>query len=161
MGTTALWQSTDQTSGHGMNNTGAGSRRRVREFRVGSDTFAELPLGEALIYSVHAKPTRVLVDPLILSDGQAPTRIGNGPRDRIEIDVDAATDLPAAPAKPVRKPGQTKRTRNGAPPTPSAKPNRLAGGPGRRRGAVATRASRRCAAGRRRRRLGRRLGRPG
>jgi len=122
MGTTALWQSTDQTSGHGMNNTGAGSRRRVREFRVGSDTFAELPLGEALIYSVHAKPTRVLVDPLILSDGQPPLRIGNGPRDRIEIDVDAATELPAAPAKPGRKPGQTKRTRNGAPPTPSAKP---------------------------------------
>jgi len=32
MGTTALWQSTDQTSGHGLNNTGSGSRRRVREF---------------------------------------------------------------------------------------------------------------------------------
>ena len=36
MGTTALWQSTDQTSGHAA--TGAGSRRRVREFKVSSDT---------------------------------------------------------------------------------------------------------------------------
>ena len=40
MGTSALWQSTDQTSSHAA--TGAGSRRRVREFRVSSDAFAEL-----------------------------------------------------------------------------------------------------------------------
>ena len=40
MGTNALWQSTDQTSAYAA--TGAGSRRRVREFRVSSDTFAEL-----------------------------------------------------------------------------------------------------------------------
>jgi len=101
MGTTALWQSTDQTSGHGMNNTGAGSRRRVREFRVGSDTFAELPVGEALIYSVHAKPTRVHVDQLELPD-RAPARIGDGARSALEIDVDAATELPAAPPAPAK-----------------------------------------------------------
>ena len=40
MGTDALWQSTDQT--HAYAATGAGSRRRVRQFRVSSDTFAEL-----------------------------------------------------------------------------------------------------------------------
>jgi TraM recognition site of TraD and TraG/Type IV secretion-system coupling protein DNA-binding domain len=98
MGTTALWQSTDQTSGHGMSSTGAGSRRRVREFRVGSDTFAELPLGEALIYSIHAKPTRVLVDPLILSDDHPAARIGEGPRTSLEIAVDPAVELSATPA---------------------------------------------------------------
>lgn len=116
MGTTALWQSTDQTSGHGMNNTGAGSRRRVREFRVGSDTFAELPVGEALIYSVHAKPTRVHVDQLELPD-RAPARIGAGARSPLEIDVDAATELPAAPPAPAktRKP---KAKTNGATATP-------------------------------------------
>jgi hypothetical protein len=100
MGTTALWQSTDQTSGHGMSSTGAGSRRRVREFRVGSDTFAELPLGEALIYSIHAKPTRALVDPLILTDDRPAARIGAGQRSALEIDVDAATELSATPPAP-------------------------------------------------------------
>lgn len=120
MGTTALWQSTDQTSGHGMNNTGAGSRRRVREFRVGSDTFAELPLGEALIYSIHAKPTRVLVDPLELPAGASPIRIGTGPRTDLEIDVDAATELPAAPAAKTakRKPAAAKAQANGSSPAP-------------------------------------------
>jgi hypothetical protein len=100
MGTTALWQSTDQTSGHGMSSTGAGSRRRVREFRVGSDTFAELPLGEALIYSIHAKPTRVLVDPLILTDDRPAARIGAGQRSALEIDVDATIELFATPPAP-------------------------------------------------------------
>jgi hypothetical protein len=112
MGTTALWQSTDQTSGHGMSSTGAGSRRRVREFRVGSDTFAELPLGEALIYSIHAKPTRVLVDPLILTDDRPAARIGEGQRSALEIDVDPATELPATPPAPAsqRTPAATKKT---------------------------------------------------
>ncbi len=58
MGTTALWPSTDRTSGHGLVSTGDGSRRRVREFRMGSDTFAELRVGEAVIYSVHGHPDR-------------------------------------------------------------------------------------------------------
>ena len=49
MGTTALWQSTDQTSSHAA--TGAGSRRRVREFRVSSDTFSELRVGEAIVHT--------------------------------------------------------------------------------------------------------------
>ena len=115
MGTTALWQSTDQTSGHGLSSTGAGSRRRVREFRVGSDTFAELPLGEALIYSIHAKPTRVLVDPLILTDDRPATRIGDRQRSTLEIDIDPATELPATPPAPA-SPASTPRA------APSATP---------------------------------------
>jgi TraM recognition site of TraD and TraG/Type IV secretory system Conjugative DNA transfer len=99
MGTTALWQSTDQTSGHGMNNTGAGSRRRVREFRVGSDTFADLRVGEALIYSTYAKPTRVLVDELVLPEGREPIRIGVAERHACEIAVDAARELPCSPPR--------------------------------------------------------------
>lgn len=117
MGTTALWQSTDQTSGHGMSSTGAGSRRRVREFRVGSDTFAELPLGEALIYSIHAKPTRVLVDPLILTDDRPAARIGDGQRSALEIDVDPATELSATPPAPA-----SQRSPASAPGTPASTP---------------------------------------
>jgi len=41
----------------------------------------------------------VLVDPLVLTDERPPRRIGKGPRDTIEIDVDAATELPAVPAR--------------------------------------------------------------
>ena len=51
MGTRALWQSTNQTTGHGSQYSGRGSARRVREFRIGSDTFAELGQGEAIIYN--------------------------------------------------------------------------------------------------------------
>ena len=62
MGTTALWQSTDQTTGHGSAHSGQGSRRRVRQFRVGSDTFAELGRGEAIIYStIDGHPRRAHV----------------------------------------------------------------------------------------------------
>ena len=39
-----------------------------------------------------------LVDPLILPNGRSPDRIGEGPRGPLEIDVDAATELRAAPA---------------------------------------------------------------
>jgi type IV secretory system conjugative DNA transfer VirD4/TraG family protein len=42
MGTRALWRSTEQTTGHGTQHSGRGSVRRVREFRIGSDVFAEL-----------------------------------------------------------------------------------------------------------------------
>ncbi len=75
MGTTAIWQSTDQTTAHGAAHSGKGSRRRVRQFRVGADTFAELARGEAIIYSTlgdqpqrahilraqlpHAEPKRI------------------------------------------------------------------------------------------------------
>ena len=51
MGTSALWQSTDQTSAYAA--TGAGSRRRVREFRVSSDTFAQL---KAVVHTTLGPP---------------------------------------------------------------------------------------------------------
>jgi hypothetical protein len=51
MGTRAIWQSTEQTSGHGAMGSGSGTRRRVREFRIGSDVFATLHRGEAVIYT--------------------------------------------------------------------------------------------------------------
>jgi hypothetical protein len=115
MGTTALWQSTDQTSGHGLAATGLGSRRRVREFRVGSDTFADLRTGEAVIHTIHAHPTRVIVAPLQLPDDRTVPRIGTGPRDHCEITVDASVELPAAGGQhDPRTPAAAKRKRTPA-----------------------------------------------
>ena len=62
MGTRAIWQSTDQTHGHG---TGSrqGSRRRVREFRIGSDVFATLaPRRSDHLHDTRPRP-RARVDP--------------------------------------------------------------------------------------------------
>jgi hypothetical protein len=65
MGTRALWQSTNQTTGHGTNHSGRGSARRVREFRIGSDTFAELGRGEAIIYTtLGPDPRRATILPV-------------------------------------------------------------------------------------------------
>ena len=93
MGTTAIWQSTDQTTGHGAAHSGQGSRRRVRQFRVGADTFAELRRGEAIIYSTlggHPRRTRVLRAQLPHLE---PERIGTGQRHPCEIDVHPASTL--------------------------------------------------------------------
>src|SRR5450755_4806807 len=93
MGTTALWQSTDQTTGHGAAHSGQGSRRRVRQFRVGSDTFAELGCGEAIIYSTidgHPRRAHVLRARLPHDD---PERIGAGERHACEIAVHRASTL--------------------------------------------------------------------
>jgi hypothetical protein len=93
MGTTALWQSTDQTTGHGATHSGQGSRRRVRQFRVGSDTFAELERGEAIIYStIDGHPRRAHVIRARLPHGE-PERIGAGERHACEIAVHAASTL--------------------------------------------------------------------
>jgi hypothetical protein len=51
MGTRSLWQMTSQTGAHGHTHTGRGSARRVREFRISSDTFGSLSRGEAVIYT--------------------------------------------------------------------------------------------------------------
>jgi hypothetical protein len=99
MGTTALWQSTDQTTGHGSAHTGQGSRRRVRQFRVGSDTFADLQQGEAIIHSTLAgAPQRAHVLQVRLAHRE-PARIGAGDRDACEIAVHPASALeqPGAP----------------------------------------------------------------
>jgi TraM recognition site of TraD and TraG len=93
MGTTALWQSTDQTTAHGAAHSGQGSRRRVRQFRVGSDTFAELARGEAIIYStIDGRPRRTRVLRARLPDGE-PERIGTGERHRCEVAVHPASTL--------------------------------------------------------------------
>ena len=117
MGTTALWQSTDQTSGHVA--TGAGSRRRVREFRISSDTFSELRVGEAIIHTtLGPPPTTVQVQPLQLPTGSSPRRITNE-RSACEIGVhpaaqlriavgpdDGATAPASSPAPPSGKPSR-------------------------------------------------------
>lgn len=93
MGTTALWQSTDQTSGHGSAHSGQGSRRRVRQFRIGSDVFSELGRGEAIIYStIDGRPRRAQVLRARLPHDE-PERIGVGDRHPCEIAVHAATTL--------------------------------------------------------------------
>jgi TraM recognition site of TraD and TraG len=114
MGTTALWQSTDRTSGHGITTTGDGSRRRVREFRISPDTFADLGQGEAVIYNKHQPPTRTKIAACILrppADAVLP-RIGKARHD-VEIDVDPTTALPEGAAA---KTAPTKR--RGSPKTP-------------------------------------------
>ena len=75
MGTRAIWQSTNQTGGHGTQHSGRGSARRVREFRIGSDTFSQLRRGEAVIYTPLAgDPVRAPIRPLTLPEKQ-PQRI--------------------------------------------------------------------------------------
>ena len=72
MGTKALWQSTNQTTGHGSQHSGRGSARRVREFRIGSDTFAELGRGEAVIYTtLGPDPRRATIIPVEFDDARA------------------------------------------------------------------------------------------
>ena len=72
MGTRALWQSTNQTTGHGSQHSGRGSARRVREFRIGSDTFAELGRGEAIIYTtLGPDPRRATILPVQFDDRAA------------------------------------------------------------------------------------------
>ena len=94
MGTTALWQSTDQTSAHAA--TGAGSRRRVREFRVSSDTFSELRVGEAVIYTTLGPPPTIChVRAVQLSPCGTLLRIASAERSSCEISVHPAAQLPA------------------------------------------------------------------
>ena len=95
MGTTALWQSTDQTSGHAA--TGAGSRRRVREFRVSSDTFSELRVGEAIVHTTLGPPPRSCqIRPVQLRRGNSPRRISVDERSAFEIRVHPTVQLPVA-----------------------------------------------------------------
>jgi hypothetical protein len=96
MGTRALWQSTNQTTGHGAQHSGRGSARRVREFRIGSDTFAELGRGEAIIYTtLGPDPRRATILPVEL-DSREPERIGAGVRHPCELRVHPEERLPAA-----------------------------------------------------------------
>jgi cell division septation protein DedD len=137
MGTSALWQSTDQTSAYAA--TGAGSRRRVREFRVSSDTFAELTIGQAVVHTTLGPPPAICqVKPLVLPAGRSPQRIGDGPRSATEMGVHSAAELPvpttkadqtrqaatesAAVAKPRPKPRTTRTRVRTTPATQAATP---------------------------------------
>ena len=92
MGTTALWQSTDQTTGHAA--TGAGTRRRVREFRIASDQFALLRTGQAVLHTtLGPPPVTCQVKALRLAD-QAPERIRAAAASPCEMTVHPATQLP-------------------------------------------------------------------
>ncbi|HET7052230.1 MAG TPA: TraM recognition domain-containing protein [Solirubrobacteraceae bacterium] len=96
MGTRALWQSTNQTTAHGSQHSGRGSARRVREFRIGSDTFAELGRGEAIIYTtLGPDPRRTMILPVEL-DSREPERIGADVRHSCELRVHPEERLPAA-----------------------------------------------------------------
>ena len=110
MGTRALWQTTNQTSGHGSQHTGRGSARRVREFRMGSDVFSALTRGEAVIYTPLAgNPQRAHIAPVHLPDGQ-PDRIDrNGPRHPCEIAVHPEDSM-QDPAPPTDGPPATTPT---------------------------------------------------
>ena len=88
MGTRSLWQMTSQTGAHGHTHTGRGSARRVREFRISSDTFGSLNRGEAVIYTpIAGEPVRASILPVHLPQAE-PDRIDPaGPRTRCEIPV--------------------------------------------------------------------------
>ncbi len=96
MGTRAIWQSTDQTRGHGTMHSGSGSRRRVREFRIGSDEFATLGRGEAVIYTtLGPEPQCASILPARLPEAD-PLRIGQGAQHPAELPVHPEETLPSA-----------------------------------------------------------------
>jgi hypothetical protein len=85
MGTVSLWQHTDQTSGHGWSSTGRGSRRRVRQFRIGADEFAKLGTGQAIVHTtLGPDPVRADIFRTMLPD-RSPARIGDGAKHACEI----------------------------------------------------------------------------
>jgi len=94
MGTRAVWQTTSQTGAHGRTHTGQGSARRVREFRVSSDTFGALAAGEAVVYTpIAGEPTRARVAAVRLQSVM-PRRIDRtGHRSSCEVRVHAAVSL--------------------------------------------------------------------
>jgi len=95
MGTRALWQHTNQTTGHGNQNSGQGTARRVREFRIGSDVFGNLRRGEAVIYTpVAGEPTRAAIMPVDLAPAE-PSRIDpDGEQHACEIAIHPEDTLP-------------------------------------------------------------------
>jgi ABC-type cobalamin/Fe3+-siderophores transport system ATPase subunit len=100
MGTRALWQHTNATTGHGQP-SGDGSARRVREFRIGSDVFGNLRRGEAVIYTpIAGEPTRCAILPIELAD-ITPARIDPaGAQHECEIAVHPEESLPEFRSEP-------------------------------------------------------------
>jgi hypothetical protein len=95
MGTRALWQTTNQTTGHGSQHSGSGSARRVREFKIGADVFSGLRRGEAVIYtSIAGEPTAGQNEAMPLSE-RPPERIDPaGARHRCEVPVHPELTFP-------------------------------------------------------------------
>jgi TraM recognition site of TraD and TraG len=95
MSTRALWQTTNQTIGHGTQHSGSGSARRVREFKIGADVFSGLRRGEAVIYTpITGDPIAAQIEPTPLSD-QQPDRIDpTGARHACEAPVHPELTLP-------------------------------------------------------------------
>jgi hypothetical protein len=94
MGTRALWQHTNATSGHGQH-SGRGSARRVREFRVGSDVFGNLQRGEAVIYTpVAGEPNRAAIVAVELADADPEQIDPAGQQHPCEIAVHPEDCLP-------------------------------------------------------------------
>ena len=128
MGTDALWQSTDQTSAYAA--TGAGSRRRVRQFRVSSDTFAELQVGQAVVHTTLGPPPAVCQVRALTLPAGAPPRIADGPRSACEMTVCEATQLPA----PATTAAATRQAATSAPRARRAAPTQKVPGPAPRAG---------------------------
>ena len=95
MGTRALRQTTNQTTGHGSQHSGSGSARRVREFKIGADVFSTLGRGEAVIYTpIAGEPRSALIQPTPLAD-RDPQRIDPaGPKHSCEASVHPELALP-------------------------------------------------------------------
>jgi hypothetical protein len=88
MGTRSIWQSTDQTHGHGTQHTGAGSRRRVRE---------NTTLGPEPVYASIFPVELPAADPAWIGRGdQHPAEITVHPADTLAAAVRADTQTPAA-----------------------------------------------------------------
>jgi hypothetical protein len=96
MVTRALSQSTNQIADHGSQHSGRRSARRVREFRIGSDTFAELSQGEAIIYTILGPDPRRATIPPVQFDDRQPERVGTGGPQPCELSVHPEDRLPAA-----------------------------------------------------------------
>jgi hypothetical protein len=90
---------TSQAGAHGHTHTGRGSARRVREFRISSDTFGGLNRGEAVIYTpIGGEPIRASIQPVHLPQAE-PERIDPaGPCTRCEIPVYPEQTLSSAPS---------------------------------------------------------------
>ncbi len=105
MGTSSLWQSTDQTQGHGAH-SGKGSRRRVREFRVSPDEIATLRRGEAILYTTLGPPPITVNILAARLPAAQPTRVGVEQRHPTEMHVNggrpesvgSSDNKPAPPA---------------------------------------------------------------
>ena len=98
MGTRELWQSTNQTDGHGTRLSGRGSSRRMREFIVPPDVFATLDTGEAVIYTPEGRQAvQAVIAPVFLPDKPAQRINREGPQDPIEMAVhpESVIALPA------------------------------------------------------------------